>query len=156
MTKTKTVHEVVKDLIKTFNVQISDYPHASNYKPLDYKSIGFTYWVRGDGKKFKSLGEIYPYLYGMRDKYEFDWSLFEYVPKFWEWLKSLPGAKPIGKVSDWAEHSKPRDGILYRGVIFIYSGKKNSIIEFGSRGRFRNSSLWRIEKMDETSKISSQ
>ena len=156
MTKTKTVHEVVKDLIKTLNVQISDYPHASSYKPLEYKSIGFTYWIRGDGKKFKSLGEIYPYLYGMRDKYEFDWSLFEYVPKFWEWLKLLPGAKCIGKVSDWAEHGELRDGILYRGVIFIYSGKKNSIIEFGSRGRFRNSSLWRIEKMDETSKISSQ
>ena len=143
-------------LIETFNMRVSGHPCTSSFKPLDYKDVGFTYWIRGDGKRFKALGEIYPYFYELRDKYEFDWTLFEYIPKFWEWLKLLPGAKHIGKVSDWAEHDELRDGILYRGVIFIYSGKKNSIIEFGSRGRFRNSSLWRIEKMDETSKISSQ
>lgn len=152
----KTMCKIVKNLIETFNMQVSGHPCASSFKPLDYKDVGFTYWIRGDGKRFKALGEIYPYFYELRDKYEFDWTLFEYIPKFWEWLKLLPGAKCIGKVSDWAEHGELRDGILYRGVIFIYSGKKNSIIEFGSRGRFRNSSLWRIEKMDETSKISSQ
>jgi len=85
-------------LIETFNMRVSGHPCTSSFKPLDYKDVGFTYWIRGDGKRFKALGEIYPYFYELRDKYEFDWTLFEYIPKFWEWLKLLPGAKCIRRI----------------------------------------------------------
>lgn len=152
---TKVVHGVVEDLIKVFNTQFSGYAYASSYRPLDYRSVGFTYWIRGDGKKFKSLGEIYPYSYEVRNRYEFDWTLFAYVPKFWKWLQSLSGAELVGKVSDWTEFGKLKDGVLYKGIVFICSDEENSIIEFGSKSEFNDSSLWRIERLNKTPNASS-
>lgn len=136
-----------KKLLKDFN-ESTDYNGISDFQPLSMSAPSFTYMTRMDGKRFRLLGTIYPFLYNMRDKYKFDRSLFKYIPEFWNWLELQPSAKYIGKASDWAESSEYRDAILYKNIIFIYSGEEYSIIEFGSRNRFKNSTLWKIEKLN--------
>ena len=148
-----SIYEMCRNLVIKFNESLGEEANEGipMFKPLDLKEPGWTYMTRMDGRRYRDLGQIFPYGFDLRGKYReelYKPERFKYIPMFWEWLKSRPGAKYIGKVSDWAESTGYRDAILYKGIIFIYGGGKNNIIEYGSRSRFRDSSLWKIKKPD--------
>lgn len=147
------IYEICRNLVIEFNKSLGEEANEGipMFKPLDLKGPGWTYMTRMDGRRYRDLGQIFPYGFNLRGKYReelYKPERFKYIPMFWEWLKSRPGAKYIGKASDWAESTGYRDAILYKGIIFIYGGGKNNIIEYGSRSRFRDSSLWKIKKPD--------
>jgi len=145
-----SIYEMCRNLVIEFNESLGEEANEGLpiFKPLDLKGPSCTYMTRMDGKRYRDLGQIFPYGFDLHGKYRdelYSPEGFKYIPMFWEWLKAKPGIR-IAEASDWAESTGYREAVIYKGIVFIYGGGKYDIIEFGSRSRFRNSSLWKIKK----------
>ncbi len=62
----------------------------------------------------------------------------------WDFVKSLPGAKPMGQVAGWAGSDEYKDAVFYKGTIFWRSGTQ--AIAFATKKRFQNKDVWRTKK----------
>ena len=84
-------------------------------------------WTRGDGSRYKELSKIVS-----RDQ-------IDHIDNLWDKIKS--NGKDIGKMSDEFASMPSGSAVLWDRIIFV---KRNNLIEFGSQGRLKNSSVCNI------------
>jgi len=137
-----TISSVVNDLVDNFNVSSS----GDTFIPLDVKSPGFRAWSKLDGTKYRDPGTIMvsPYL-SDSDMETNRWS--GYINKFYNYLRALPGAEDIGKISGEFRSSPYSDVLLYKNVYFALT--PYGVVEYGSKSRFKNTDVWKLKKIKE-------
>jgi hypothetical protein len=130
--------DVVKSLVSAFNNSVSGNVNI----PLAAERPGSRVFTRSDGTRYRDHGNIRFYQ-GWIDPQDVDkWKATKPVEKFWDWLKSQPGVKPIGQVSGEFRQDPMRDAVAYKGQYFVLT-PHGSVI-WGSVSRFKNPrSVWR-------------
>jgi|TARA_R110000851_G_scaffold26079_2_gene74328 hypothetical protein len=120
-------------------------PDIESGRLLTVESPGWTWWVRGDGTRYKEPGKIraqdlkgtYGDINGkvLSNKH----SVLNYA---WDLLKSKKGAKDIGSIRGEFGNDPYNPAIKLKGVLFINRGYA---IEYGSLSRLNNYRVWHIK-----------
>ena len=136
--------DVVKSLVSAFNDSVSGDANI----PLAAERPGSRVFTRSDGTRYRDHGNIRFYQ-GYIDPQDVDkWKATKPVEKFWDWLKSQPGVKPIGQVSGEFRQDAMRDAVAYKGQYFVLT--PNGSVIWGSVSRFKNPrSVWRQQGPDQ-------
>jgi hypothetical protein len=138
------MNQKVENIMMGIIIEISDMlPDTETGGVLHLTAPGWTWWMRGDGTRYKEPGKIraqdlkgtYGDINGkvLSDKD----SVLNYA---WDLLKSKKGAKDIGSVRGEFGSDPFDPAIRLKGVLFI---KRGYAIEYGSTSRLNNSSVWR-------------
>lgn len=105
-------------------------------------------WTRGDGVRYKELSKIVTYhtdseydnkennrdLGNLPDNIVTNNDALDYL-----WDKIKANGKPLGQMSDEFKSMARNDAVLWNGIIFV---KRDFSIEYGSKGRLKNSDVW--------------
>jgi hypothetical protein len=137
------MNKKVNNIMTSIIIEMSDDLPDTETRVLLYLSApGWTWCTRGDGTRYKEPGKIraqdlkgtYSDINGtlISDKD----SVLNYA---WDLLKSKKGAKDIGSVRGEFGSDPFDPAIRLKGVLFI---KRGYAIEYGSRSRLNNSSVW--------------
>ena len=129
--------DVIRELLDRFYKDVGLPPIQGNHLGiLDIKSPGTRVWTRGDGVRHRDPGYIVPSYWSDEPK-----KGAVVVQKFWQWLQTQPGVRPLGQISGEFGNSKFSDMVGYKGLYFA-GGQRG--VEFGSASRFKNPrSVWR-------------
>ena len=129
--------DVIRELLDRFYKDVGLPPIQGNHLGiLDIKSPGTRVWTRGDGVRHRDPGYILPSYWSDEPK-----KGAVVVQKFWQWLQTQPGVRPLGQISGEFSTSKFSNMVGYKGLYFA-GGQRG--VEFGSASRFKNPrSVWR-------------
>lgn len=133
--KEAKMSDVVKPLVKAFNLDNGAEERWSHAYPLGPSSGSAKRWRRGDGSYYTDLSKIV----ALSDQ---DKSMQK---EFFGWLLQQPGVQPAGKIRGEFRSDDYSDAVKYKGLIFINRG---AYTEFTTPSRLRNSSVWH-QKTDE-------
>ena len=129
---------VVKSLVSAFNDSVSGDANI----PLAAERPGSRVLTRSDGTRYRDHGNIRFYQGYIDPQDVAKWKATKPVEKFWDWLNSQPGVKPIGQVSGEFRQDVMRDAVTYKGQYFVLT--PNGSVIWGSVSRFKNPrSVWR-------------
>lgn len=132
-----TIHAITRSLLTDATDEIAGTDF--NYNLFGLK-ISNSWWTRSTGGKYKAPNNII--LNFTEDELrELDVELTEedIWNKLWQHIKSKPGSKPIGKVSD-DHRSQGLEAVIYKGVVYMQGFN----IMYASKSILKNTKIRKV------------
>tara|TARA_R110001592_G_scaffold356251_1_gene657712 strand:- start:353 stop:817 length:465 start_codon:yes stop_codon:yes gene_type:complete len=135
---------LTNDLVKQYRkeVKTNEYDYAMS------ATMSSKMWTKMDGSKYKEPGKFKVRINNQDDREAVE-KKRQVQSNFWPWLLKQSGVKSIGKVSTEFRNAGYDDAVEYKGTVFIKRKEtdKHTITEYFSKGRFKNSGMWKLSNV---------